>query len=102
MAGRVVVRLLFCHNLSRLTRQMHWQLQTAKQRFSELVRRALDEGPQTVTRHGHDVVVVVSAADYRHLAGVAPDLKSFLLASPDLSPLELDGVERDLPRAIDL
>ncbi len=34
---------------------MSWQLQEAKQKFSELVRRALDEGPQIVTRHGESV-----------------------------------------------
>jgi antitoxin Phd len=40
---------------------MSWQLQEAKQRFSELVRRAEREGPQVVTRHGEEVVVVVPA-----------------------------------------
>ena len=37
---------------------MSWQLQEAKQKFSELVRRTLEEGPQVVTRHGEEVVVV--------------------------------------------
>jgi len=41
---------------------MTWQLQEAKQRFSEVVRCALAEGPQTVTRRGEAVVVVLSAA----------------------------------------
>jgi prevent-host-death family protein len=81
---------------------MAWQLQDAKQRFSELVRRALDEGPQTVTRHGQDVVVVLSAAAYRALSETKPDLKDFLLSSPDLGPLELDRLDRDLPRTVDL
>ncbi len=40
---------------------MNWQVQEAKQRFSELVRRTLEEGPQVVTRHGEEVVVVVAA-----------------------------------------
>ena len=81
---------------------MAWQLQEAKQRFSELVRRALDEGPQTVTRHGEDVVVVLSVAKYRELSDAQPDLKEFLLSSPDLRPLELDQFGRDLPRDVDL
>ena len=34
---------------------MHaWQLQDAKAKFSELVQKAIDEGPQTVTRHGKE------------------------------------------------
>ncbi|MBA2575894.1 MAG: type II toxin-antitoxin system Phd/YefM family antitoxin [Euzebyaceae bacterium] len=37
------------------------QLHDAKQRFSELVRRAIEEGPQTVTRRGKHAVVVISA-----------------------------------------
>jgi prevent-host-death family protein len=37
-----------------------WQLQEAKNRLSEVVDLALAEGPQTVTRHGKDVVVIVA------------------------------------------
>jgi antitoxin Phd len=81
---------------------MAWQLQEAKQRFSELVRRVLDEGPQTVTRYGQDAVVVISAAEYRDLTDNKPDFKTFLLSSPDLSLLELDRIERDLPRDVRL
>ncbi len=68
---------------------MPWQLQDAKQKFSQLVRRALEEGPQVVTRHGEEVVVVLSAETYRELSGSRPDFKTFLLSDPDLSELEL-------------
>jgi len=44
-------------------------LQDAKARFSELVRRAHSEGPQHVTVHGRDEVVVLAADDYRRLKG---------------------------------
>jgi antitoxin Phd len=70
---------------------MIWQLQTAKQRFSELVERALRDGPQMVTRRGEEVVVVVSTDDYRRLTG-RPDFKDFLARGPDFEPLE---IERD-------
>lgn len=40
-----------------------WQLQEAKNRFSEVVDLALEEGPQTVTRHGKEVVVVIAKED---------------------------------------
>lgn len=42
-------------------------MQDAKARFSELVRRARSDGPQHVTLHGRDAVVVVDAADYSRL-----------------------------------
>jgi prevent-host-death family protein len=48
----------------------HWLLQDAKARFSELVRRVRSEGPQHVTVHGRDEVVVIAAEDYRRLQGL--------------------------------
>jgi len=41
-----------------------WRLQDAKARFSEVVRRAREDGPQRVTLHGKDAVVIVSAQTY--------------------------------------
>ena len=81
---------------------MSWQVQEAKQRFSELVQRALDEGPQFVTRRGKDAVVIVAADEYRRLAGGQPDFKAFLLSAPNLSEVDLDTPKRDLPREIEL
>ena len=37
--------------------------------FSELVRRVKSEGPQHVTVHGRDEVVVISAEEFRRLKG---------------------------------
>jgi antitoxin Phd len=68
---------------------MTWQLQDAKQRFSELVQTALDDGPQMVTRRGHEVVVVVAADEYQRLTGKTADFKDFLLAGPDLEALDI-------------
>ena len=48
-----------------------WQLQTAKARFSELVRLALAEGPQYVTRQGKETVVVLKAEEFERLNGLA-------------------------------
>jgi prevent-host-death family protein len=47
----------------------HWPLQDAKARFSELVRLAHSAGPQHVTLHGRDAVVVVDAAEFQRLQG---------------------------------
>lgn len=54
---------------SRAARPGSWQLQDAKARFSELVRRAKRDGPQSVTVHGREAVVVIDADDFRRLAG---------------------------------
>jgi antitoxin Phd len=67
-----------------------WQLQAAKQHFSELVERARREGPQVVTKHGKDAVVVVSAEDYKRLLGNRPSLIEFIRSAPDFDLLDLD------------
>jgi prevent-host-death family protein len=46
-----------------------WRLQDAKARLSELVRRVRSEGPQHVTVHGRDEVVVIAAEEFRRLKG---------------------------------
>jgi len=80
---------------------LRWQLQEAKQRFSEVVRQALDEGPQIVTRRGEDSVVVISIQEYRRLTGEAPNFMEFLMSFPDAPDLELERFN-DLPREVDL
>ncbi len=80
---------------------MAWQLQEAKQKFSQVVQRARDEGPQLVTRHGEVVAVVLSAEKYRELTEGEQDFKDFLLSGPDLSVLELER-SSDGPRELEL
>jgi prevent-host-death family protein len=79
-----------------------WQLQEAKNRFSEVVRKASEEGPQTVTKHGKDSVVVLSAEDYRKLEQPKTSLVEFFQTSP-LSKVEID-LKRDksFSRQVDL
>jgi hypothetical protein len=68
-------------------------------RFSELVTRALAEGPQRVRRHD-DAVVVVAERDYEKLTGKRPDFKEFLMGGgPSLERLNLtrdDSPMRDV------
>jgi prevent-host-death family protein len=80
---------------------MPWQVQEAKQKFSELVQRALDEGPQVVTRRGEEVVVVIAASEFHRISRPRPDFKEFLLSGPDLSLLDLER-RRELPRDVEL
>ncbi|WP_199535597.1 type II toxin-antitoxin system Phd/YefM family antitoxin [Rhodohalobacter sp. SW132] len=71
------------------TKSKKWQLQEAKNRFNEVVRKAFEEGPQTVTKHGKDSVVVLSAEDYRKLEQPRTSLVEFFQKSP-LSEVEID------------
>jgi antitoxin Phd len=71
-----------------------WQLQEAKGKFSELVNQAIKEGPQIITRHGEEVVVVISIDEYTNLKKPADDLVEFFRASP-LVEADLD-LTRDL------
>lgn len=80
-----------------------WKLEDAKARFSELVRRANDEGPQTVTVRGKETAVVLSAAQYEKLRPPSPDRLPLLdfIKSVDLERLDLTR-EPDYGRDVDL
>jgi prevent-host-death family protein len=69
----------------RNVRSGQWLLQDAKARFSELVRRVHSEGPQRVTVHGRDEVVVISADEFSRLKGdpTGKALIAAMQASPD-------------------
>ncbi len=85
---------------------MAWQLQEAKQRFSELVRRAERDGPQVITRHGEEVVVVVPAEEYRRMSERGEkkmDFKEFLMSAPEgLEHIIPERPKDDFPREVDL
>ena len=68
---------------------MVWQLQAAKQRFSELVERAKREGPQLVTKNGKEAVVVMSVDEYRSLSGQQDNVLTAIQAAPDLDRLDV-------------
>ncbi|MCI0466528.1 MAG: type II toxin-antitoxin system Phd/YefM family antitoxin [Beijerinckiaceae bacterium] len=61
---------------------MEWQLQEAKNRFSEVVQRARSEGPQIVTLRGERAVIVVAAKDYDTLTAKRPSLADYILSGP--------------------
>ncbi|MCK5801718.1 MAG: type II toxin-antitoxin system Phd/YefM family antitoxin [Lentisphaeria bacterium] len=77
-----------------------WQLQEAKAQFSEVVNRALEDGPQTVTRRGQSVVVVMAADEARQLAATNRP-RDFFRQGPYLDGVALDR-DRSLPREVDL
>jgi prevent-host-death family protein len=81
---------------------VHWQVQEAKQRFSEVLRAASEGEPQVVTRHGEEVAVVLDIAEYRRLRGATVDLMTYLGSDPVVD----DGLDiaraADLPRTVDL
>ena len=79
-----------------------WQLQDAKNRFSEVVEEALTHGPQTVTRHGREVVVVVAMEEYKRLRQPKGSLLQALQVPAEYA-VELDITRsKELPREIDL
>jgi prevent-host-death family protein len=59
-----------------------WALPDAKNRLSEVVDRAVAEGPQTITRRGRETAVVLSMRDFKRLAAPKTGLVSFFRKSP--------------------
>jgi antitoxin Phd len=80
-----------------------WQLQEAKNKLSELIERALSEGPQVITRHGIEVAVVIPFARYKKLTERKQPLGDFLLSSPlHKSGLMIERDKRTALRDVDL
>lgn len=77
-----------------------WQLQDAKNRMSEVVDRALADGPQVVTRRGAPVVVIVAYETWRQRTGQRLSFKDFLKTAP-LGDLEIER-DPDPGRELDL
>lgn len=69
-----------------------WQLQEAKARFSEVIRKAATEGPQEITVHGELTAVVISSKDYEQLKRPREGFVAFMRRSP------LYGINLDLRR----
>lgn len=79
-----------------------WQLQEAKNRLSEVVDKALQQGPQVITRRGAETAVVLAIDDYRKLQRPETDLVEFFRSSP-LAEVDLDLERgRDTGREVDL
>lgn len=79
---------------------MEWRLAEAKNKFSELVNRALREGPQRVTRH-KDAVIILSEDDYEKLTGARPSFKKFLTEGSGLKGIDVKR-DRSAMRDVDL
>jgi prevent-host-death family protein len=81
----------------------NWQMQDAKAKFGELVRRAASEGPQIVTFRGAEAAVVLSIEEFRRLA--RPSFVDHLLGGPKLDDRTIERINdrsRDVGRDIDL
>lgn len=77
---------------------MDWPLADAKNRFSEVVTKALTVGPQRVRRRDR-AVIILDELEYQRLLGERPSFKSYLFEGPPLNELDLrrdDSPGRDV------
>jgi|SRR6516165_3036900 len=83
---------------ARVVKSGRWLLQDAKARFSELVRLVHSDGPQHVTVHGRDEVVIITADEFRRLKG---DLTGkVLVAAMQASPhgdIDIEPTRAEMP-----
>ena len=77
-----------------------WQLQDAKNKLSELIERAIQKGPQEITRRGKKAAVVLSSQQYARLLKGTETLAEFFRQSP-LKGVKFDRV-KDTLREVDL
>jgi prevent-host-death family protein len=86
-------------------RDATWQLQEAKARFSEVVKRAREEGPQHVSVRGAPAVVVLSEEAFDALTSRRPSIVDHILdgpAWPDDVVERINDRARDTGRDVDL
>lgn len=75
-----------------------WQIQKAKNNFSEVITLANKQGPQLITKHGEKAAVVLSYIQYEKLRKSQGRLSEFFGASP-LAGANLDLTrDKSLPR----
>lgn len=79
---------------------MDWQLAEAKNRFSEVVRRALLSEPQRITRRS-DSVIVISEEQYQRLLGNQVSFVDYLMSAPSFEGLDLER-DKSPMRSVDL
>jgi len=60
----------------------NWQLQEAKNKLSQVVEDAVRDGPQVITRHGVEVAIVISFAEYQKMIASKGKLSAFFRDSP--------------------
>lgn len=66
-----------------------WQIQEAKNKFSEVVKEAIKNGPQIITKRGAETVIVLSYDEYRKVMLNKKKLSDFFRTSP-LAKADLD------------
>ncbi|MBF0410401.1 MAG: type II toxin-antitoxin system Phd/YefM family antitoxin [Candidatus Riflebacteria bacterium] len=79
-----------------------WKLQDAKAQFSKVVESALKIGPQYVTRHGQNAVVIIAADEYEGLINPKVPFNEFLMSFPKISDQSIFERTKDFPRDIEL
>jgi len=84
----------FCVNVK------HWQLQEAKNRFSEVVAQAIKHGAQTVTKHGKPAVIIVSVEEYQRHGTPRKTLFQALRECPEDLSSVVGKRLKGLPRSI--
>ena len=98
-------RNTFSHGDEPRQAKREWQLQDAKAQFSEVFRLARTHGPQRITKHGKEAVIVLPEEEFKRLSRRARQPRSLVRFFAE-SPLAGSGIrlarDRDYGRAIDL
>jgi prevent-host-death family protein len=76
-----------------MPKNAHWQIQEAKQRFSEYLRAVQQEGPQIVTKHGEEIAITIDIAQWRKMTTPTKDLRELLLGPPYFNDTMIEIME---------
>jgi prevent-host-death family protein len=79
-----------------------WTVAAAKAKFSQVIDRAQSDGPQTITRHGRTVVVIVAATEWDRKTKRVGNLAEFFATSPLRGSRLQVRRFKDRPRRVEL
>jgi prevent-host-death family protein len=98
----IVTNMTITKPVARTKETEEWPVAAAKARLSEVLDRALSQGPQTITRNGRHVAVIVSVEEWERKTKRKGNLAEFFAASPlRNSGLQIERIKGGL-RKVDL
>jgi prevent-host-death family protein len=71
-----------------------WQLQEAKSRFSELVKKARERGPQHISVRGQPAVVLLSEEEFARLTSTRRSIVDHILHGPPWPDDVVDAINQ--------
>jgi prevent-host-death family protein len=69
---------------------LEWKFAEARTKLSEVFDRAVDGGPQRITRRGRPTMIIITEENLAQVKQPKRDFKDWLLNGPDLTGVDFE------------